>query len=190
MAITLQFNICEYSGCSKLIFNDTTGVYDADNNPSGYGSPNDTITSATAELIVTLANGQQTTISLTGFPTTDSTKNFYISAQDLGYGVDDQIEDQRIHFLYRVVTDQSNTLIQDYQQGFYCQVACCVRSMTLDLDISCDDCMKSLGADIVKANLMLKGLEYTANCGNISVFDKTLAQLKKLCLNSNCQNCK
>jgi hypothetical protein len=190
MAITLQFNICEYSGCSKLVFTDTTGAYNATNNPSGYGTPNDTISSATAELVVTLANGRQNTITLTGFPTTDKTKEFYITAQDLGYGVDEQIEDQRIHFIYKVTTDQSNVLTQDYQQGFYCLVECCVRAMSLDIDTSCDDCIKSSMDRILEAQVMLQGLKYTANSGHTATFDKTLAQLKKKCLNQNCQNCK
>ena len=190
MAITTQFSICQTGTCDSLIFNDVTGPYSI-TNTSGYGTPNESISGATAELIVTLADGTITTISLTaaGFPTTDKTLEYIITAEALGYSSGSKIADQLISFTYKVTTALTTIITQYKTQGFYCQVNCCVNSMFIDLDINCEDCMKSLGDRAMKAYIMLQGLKYSANCGDSTTFTKTLAQLNKLCLNSSCSNC-
>lgn len=189
MAITTSFTVCQSSNCATISFNETTGAYSGDN-PTGYGAPNDTIVAATSTLIVTLADGSTTTFIPSGFPTVDPTKVFTISASDLGYNSGDQIEDQIISFEYRVITDQASDIRQINSQAFYCQVNCCVTSMFIDLDLDCADCLDTLGDRASKAYLMLKGLEYSAACGNTTTFNKTLSQLQKLCKNSKCTSCK
>ena len=167
MAITTQFSICESSNCSSLVFSDTTGAYSL-TNLTGYGTPNESISGATAELIVTLSDGTISTISLTaaGFPTTDSTLTYTISAEDIGYSSGDKIDDQIISFQYKVVTALTTIITQYKSQAFYCQVNCCVNSMFIDLDLSCEDCLKSLGKKSMKAYLMLQGLKYSSSCGD------------------------
>lgn len=191
MAIVTSFDICESSTCSSLIFKDITGAYSL-TNLYGYGSPNESISGATAELTVTLADGTVTVLDITadGFPTTDKTLELIINPEDIGYEEGDKIADQIIAFEYKVTTALGTIILQNIEQAFYCQVKCCVLSMFIDLDLECEDCMKSLGDRSMNAYIMLKGLEYSANCGDKTTFNKTLTQLKKLCANSSCANCK
>lgn len=189
MSIVLSFSVCQSSDCGSLVFNDLTGAYDAGSNTTGYGAPNDTIASASSTLVVTLADGTSTTLVPTGFPTVDKTKEFTITAADLGLTSGTQIADQIIDFEYIVITDQTNTLTQNISQAFYCQVNCCVTSLFIDLDIECEDCMTSAGGTVAQAYIMLKGLEYSAACGNTTAFNKTLTLLQKLCTKSTCASC-
>jgi hypothetical protein len=190
MSIVLSPNICQSTNCSSLIFKDGTGAYSI-NNTSGYGAPNESIAGASAYLIVTLSDGTSTTINITasGFPTTDTTLEYQIDADDIGYNVGDKIEDQIITIQYRVVTALTTIIVQTIQTALYCQVNCCVNSMFIDLDLECEDCLKTLGARAEKAHLMLQGLKYAANCLDTTTFNKTLTQLNKLCNNSECSNC-
>jgi len=188
MAIVTSFEICQKSGCSTLVFKDTTGAYSA-TNIYGYNSPNESITSATATLTVTLADLTSYTFALTNFPTIDKTLEFNITGSQLGYSTG-VIPDQIIKFTYTVITALSTIITQIKSQAFYCNASCCVKSMFIDLDLDCEDCLKSLGDRSTKAYLMLKGLEYSASCGDATTFNKTLTQINKLCANSACQSCK
>ena len=191
MALTLGFEICETDNCSSLKFTDTTGAYNASSNPSGYGSTvNNTTSGASATLAITLADGTLNTITLTGFPTTDTTKVFTIDASDLGYSSSSEIKDQIVTALYTVTFADTSISTQTITVALYCQVDCCVKSMVLDLDVDCGDCFNASKGKVTDAYLMLQGLKYAANCGNATVFNKVLTQLNKLCLNSNCSNCK
>lgn len=170
------------------MFNDTTGPYSA-NNLNGYGTPNESIAGATSVLRVTMADASSYDITLTGFPTTDKTLELVISGSQIGYpsGV---IADQIINFKYIVTTALSTKITQVGAQGFYCNAKCCANSLFLDIDLDCEDCIKSLGDKLTKASILLDGLEYSAGCGNSTSFNKALAQLNKLCGNTECFSCK
>lgn len=192
MALQLNFEICQSSTCDTLTFVETTGAYNATSNPTGWGAPNDTIASATsADLTITLASGNSYTIDLlatTHFPTDDTTFEYELTNSDFGYTDGAKIDDQIITFTYTVVAN-GTTYTQNYKQAFYCQVQCCVLSMFADIDVECD-CSKDKIDNALKAYALLKGLIYSGNCGNTTYFNNILAQLQKLCLNNNCQNCK
>ena len=63
-------------------------------------------------------------------------------------------------------------------------------SMFANLDLDCDGCNEDKMNKALKAYALLKGLIYSANCGNSTYFNNILTQVNKLCLNTNCQNCK
>jgi len=188
MAITTQFSICQVNGCSSLIFNDNTGAYSLDN-LNGYNSSNESITNATATLTITSPTDVETVITLTGFPTTDKTLEFTILGEDIGYS-SGTITDGLYTFIYTVTTTLGTIITQTITQGLYCNVACCVKSMFLDIDTECSDCIKSIESNSIKAYLMLKGLEYTLNCNDTTTFNNTLTQLNKLCRNQECTTCR
>jgi hypothetical protein len=191
MSIVTSFEICQESDCASLTFRDTTGAYSA-TNTTGYGSPNESIAGATAELVITMANGTQYTLDITadGFPTTDKDLELSIPQTDLGYSASESIEDQVIHILYRVTTALNTVITQDFKQALYCQVRCCVYSMALDVDIDCADCMNSMGDKVTTAWILYKGLEYSANAGDLVTYNATLPVLQRMCANSECSNCK
>lgn len=193
MSLQLKFSICQTSSCSKLIFKETTGIYNVSTNPTGWGAPNATIGTATSAILtITLGNSLSYNIDLfatTNFPTSDKTFEYEITNEDIGYITGVAIPDQIIDFKYTVIAN-SITYTQNYKQAFYCNVNCCVNSMFKNLDVNCDTCDKQIKQTSIDAFLMLKGLIYSANSGNISNFNNDLATLQKICKNSNCSNCK
>ena len=186
----LQFDICQPSGCSSLVFNDLTGAYNDPDNLTGYGLPNDDITAATASIAITLADGSSYTLAMPDFPTIDKTKEFTINATDLGYSSDEKIADQIIDITYTVTLDGGDKIIQMGQVGLYCQVKCCVNNMFTDLDVNCVDCIEVAGKAERQAWTMLQGIIFAAECGDVTTFNQTLTQLQKACKNAGCANCK
>ena len=189
MALQLSFTTCENNSCSSLEFKETTGAYSLDN-LNGWGSPNEDISGATAILTVTLADGSATDLAMVGFPTTDTTKVFTINAEDIGFSVGDQIPDQIISLVYSVTTITALLIDQTQSVALYCQTECCVSNMFLDIDIDCEDCIRSQGDKATKAYTLLQGLKFSAGCGNTTAFNKTLTYLNKLCKFTGCSNCK
>lgn len=191
MALQLSFQICQSNTCDALTFVETTGAYSA-TNLTGWGAPNVVLADATSAILtITLASGNIHTIDLlatTYFPTDDSSFEYTLTNSDFGYTDGSKIDDQIIKFVYTVIAD-GTTYTQTIRQGFYCQVQCCVYSMFKDLNVTCDACSESKTKSI-DAFLLLKGLMYSANCGNTTNFNSQLATLQKLCLGSSCQNCK
>jgi len=192
MAVILSFEICQSGGCNSLVFKETTGAYNETTNPNGWGAPNEATSDAlTAMLTIDLADGSQYTIDLfaTGdFPTINTAFEYQILPTEIGYSADtDQIDDQIITFTYTVTTE-SGTYTQVVSQAFYCQVQCCVNTMFVNLDFDCD-CNKDQVDLALKAFAMLQGLKQASGCGNASNFNNILAQLNKLCANTDCQAC-
>ncbi len=192
MSVILNFQICQSGGCDSLSFTETTGIYNAESNIGGWGSPNETTNDAiSAILTVELGDGSSYDIDLfaTGdFPTTDTTFVYNIVNEDIGYVTGDSIPDQIVTFTYTVITATS-TYTQVVQQAFYCQVECCVNTMFVDLDFNCSDCFTHSLDEALKSYAMLQGLIMSANCGNSSNFNNILTQLNKLCSGSNCSAC-
>lgn len=191
MALQLSFQICQSNTCDALTFVETTGAYSA-TNLTGWGAPNVALADATSAILtITLASGNIYTIDLlatTYFPTDNTSFEYALTNSDFGYSDGGKITDQIIKFVYTVIAD-GDTYTQTVYQGFYCQVQCCVYSMFKDLNVTCDSCSQSK-TKAIDAYLLLKGLMYSANCGNTTNFNSQLATLQKLCLGSSCQNCK
>lgn len=196
-SLVLNFEICQSNDCSSLTFVETTGLL-SDTNLTGWnngllGATNPSTSDATsAVLTITLASGNTYNIDLlaTGFfPTYDTNFEYVIPNESFGYITGSPIADQIINFTYTVVA-LGVTYTQNIQQAFYCQAQCCVMSMFVDIDSTCDNCNEDKMDRALKAYALLKGLIAAANCGNSTYFNNILAQVNKLCLNSNCQNCK
>ena len=191
MAVVLSFEICQSNDCKTLTFVETTGAY-ALTNITGWGTPNEDTTAATsATLVITPPSGVVYSIdlfALSDFPKSDTTFEYELDETSLGLTASSKYPDGIYHFTYTVVTD-STTYTQQITQAFYCQVQCCVYSMFKDLDVTCD-CSLELKTKAIDAYLLLKGLMYSANCGNTTNFNAELATLQKICLNNECQNCK
>jgi len=191
MALQLSFQICQSNTCDALTFVETTGAYNATTNPGGWGAPNATLADVTSvTFTILLASGNSYTLDWTSgdFPTTDTTFEFELTNSTFGYTDGGKIDDQIITFTYTVIAN-GTTYTQTVHQAFYCQVQCCVYSMFKDLNVTCDACSQSK-TKAIDAYLLLKGLIYSANCGNTTNFNSQLATLQKLCLGSSCQNCK
>lgn len=191
MALQLRLSVCENGTCDGLSFSETTGAYDAVSNPNGWNAPNTLLSTATAAtLTITLANGTiLPTIDLFAtslFPNINPLQLYTITNAILGYS--GTIPDQIITFLYTVIAN-GITYTQTIQKAFFCNVKCCVYSMTKNIDVDCS-CSKDTIDSFLKGFTLLKGLEASAGCGNIINFNNILNQLNKLCAGNSCANCK
>ncbi len=195
--LVLDFTICENSTCTEFTFSELTGTYNATTNPTGWGTPNADITDFhSATLEITLPDGTTTySIDLSAttpaFPVDTLTSNqVTFDMSNIGGTAGNSIPDGVYTFVYTVQEDPGTGIsyTQTITVAFYCQVSCCVYSMFKDLDIECD-CCDDDRKRITDAYLMLKGLIYNANCGNIPQFNSILEELQRLCTNNNCQNC-
>ena len=195
MALVLDFTICENSTCDGFTFKDITGIYNVTTNPTGWGAPNDTLADVTTPvtLDITLPNGTTTySIDLTTtsptFPVNQAPDELEVDMSSMGGSAGDKIPDGIYTFVYTVTTTNA-TYTQTVTAAFYCQVNCCVLSMFKDLNVDCDCCDEDRN-NLMSAYLLLQGLKYAANCGNISEFNSILAALQKKCTQSNCSNCR
>lgn len=191
MAVVLSGKICISNNCKDLTFVETTGAYNSLSNTTGWGSPNEATSAATsATLSITDTEDIVTNIDLlatTLFPSSNINLQYDLSTTGLTDS-EGQLPDGIYTFTYTVVT-ATTTYTTSWRQAIYCQVKCCVMSMLVDLDFDCD-CYKDEKDKIIDSFLMYKGLIYSSNRGNITKFNEQLAILEKLCLNSNCNNCK
>jgi hypothetical protein len=196
MGLVISFSICEPSGCNLLQFSEQTGLYGA-NNLTGYGNPNPATTDAIAA-VLTITNpvGVSYNIDLfaTGlFPSSNGLITYNIQNTDIGLALTAKIPDGIYTFIYTVtvvIAGVTTIYTQTIVQGFYCQVACCVYSMFSKLNLECSDCNTAQKLSAIDAYLMLKGIIYSANAGQLINFNNDLSTLQRICLNSNCSGCK
>ena len=76
MAVELKFNVGETKDCKNITFTETTGIYNATSNLTGWGAPNELTTDATiATLLITDPSGTVypaiDLLSTASFPKTD-----------------------------------------------------------------------------------------------------------------------
>ena len=99
--LTTRFSIQENIGNGAIVFTDTTGTYNAQTNPGGYGTPNPAYSDITSTLLrITLENG--TVIDITNFIPTAIAPSVTLTAATLGYT--NNIPDQIIQFTYFIYT--------------------------------------------------------------------------------------
>lgn len=183
--LQLSFNICQKSDCSIIEFTETTGIYNVTTNPTGWGTPNASIGSyaySKLEFFDSTNTLVKTFELYPDFPTTNT-----LFSKELVYDIPDGL--YRIVYTVRETKTTGTSYSTTIQQGFYCNVKCCVLSMIKDIDIDCG-CSDHKLDNYNKAYALLQGLIYAACCGNITQFNNILGVLQKICLNKNCKNCK
>lgn len=195
MALIPTINLCLRTGCSELIFKETTGVYHATTNTGGYGAPNPVVGDFdTAVLTVIAPDLTEYTIDLfaEGFPTSDDQEEYTIDLADLGNRT--VIEDGYWQFVYNLHDNNTDT---DYSATFagifLCNTKCCVEQLLLLIDENKfgipDKRNEKRINEYLMAKAYLDSLTYYANCGNLDKFDNIKRVIDKLCANVNCTTC-
>jgi hypothetical protein len=187
MALSITFNICESSDCKSLIFTETTGAYSDPSNTGGWGTPNPATTDVTSDELVVLLPDDTSTYSFDllaeGFPTTDSTVEFEITAADLGYGTGSLPDGM---YTFTRTTIATTTYVTQVTKLFYCNTQCCVHqklAAITDTECGCDD---KKTKDALLAFTYLQALKDAAKCGNTSRFTKILKITTRMCNSSDC----
>lgn len=188
MAIDVKFSICQSSNCKGITFKETTGLYDAVSNTTGWGAvgggdPNDMISDAT-DATLTLTGPDGTVypaldlFALDGFPkSTEDGYLFQASAVDSSLT---DFADGNWEMTYSVTTS-SGTYDETITLFFHCKISACVCRLVSEIEI--DDCK----CDTDKLNKALQAkafsdaLSYAVGCGNLNAANEILTSLQKLC---------
>lgn len=189
MALSISREVCVNCSLKLFTVTDTTGVYDAISNPTGWGSPNPATSDVQASYItVTMSDGTIYTIDC--FPTLPNTSGttFSVTSEDIGQAADEQFLDDVSLIEYTVLGVSSGVPFQvkcGRYEVFMCNALCCVNEKMANIDVGCG-CKSN--AKTEELFFMLKGAEYAAECGKQ---EKSLALLDAVnaeC-NNECTNC-
>lgn len=193
MALTdvqLKLDACFSDGCSTLEIYDNTLPYDASTNQGGWaGGPtfdNQNVTLAT----LSYKHASETTFNVVDITTdltaVNVTGKFLLLEETISTG------DGLYTFVYHTEdsnTSQENTItVYSYN---LCGVRCCIDKMWLkvidsDCDCGCED--EELLAKIQKAEALYRAIKSIGGCGDVTLADKYLAKLQRLCALEKC-NC-
>jgi hypothetical protein len=183
MSVYIDFNVRQSDNARELLFNETSGTYNASSNAGGWGSPNDTVGLATTvELKVTPPGGTQVTLDLsTNYPTADSTIDYTIRTQDLGLGTDEKFADGIWLFEYEVTTSGQGLITNVQSVLLLGQARICVYDMLADVDLDCCDGTSLRRA--LEANTYLYAAIASASVGDTDKFTELLALIDNYCNN-------
>jgi hypothetical protein len=183
MPVYIDFNIRESDNARELLFNETTGTYNASSNAGGWGSPNDAVgTATTVELKITPPDGTQVTLDLsTNYPTADSTIDQTIRTQDLSLGTDLKFADGLWLFEYEVTTSGQGLITNTQTILLLGQARICVFDMLADVDLN--DCDGSELRRALEANTYLHAAIASASVGDTDKFTELLALIDNYCNN-------
>lgn len=193
MAFSPNIQLCLKSGCTSLIFKETTGIYNATTNPTGYGSPNPVKGDFISAILTVIApDSTEYTIDLftEGFPENDDTIEYEIPLSDLGNR--SSIEDGYWVFTYTIDTGSTvYNVTKSY--FFYCNAECCVARLLSTIDIFADPNNQSNKRKLDNykfVRTLLDSLKGAANCANETQFNLIKSLITKLCRNTDCKTCK
>lgn len=188
MAVDVKFSVCQGSNCKTINFKETTGLYDAASNTTGWGAPggadpNEMVSDATAAtLTITGPDGTvYPTIDLfaTGsYPKSDST-TVSIAATTLSSTME-KFADGQWEMTYAVTTG-TTTYTETITFFFACQIEACICKAIGNLDV--DDCTCKEGEieRVMQMKAFSYALQYAVGCGNIAGANEILKTLQRMC---------
>lgn len=181
MSLYIDFNIRESDNARELLFNETTGTYNASANPGGWGTPNEATSAATAAVLkITPPGGTEVTLDLySTFPTTDSTIDNAIRTQDLSLGTDEKFEDGEWLFVYEVTTPLEGTITNTQTILILGQARICVNDLLANVDLC--DCDGSDLRRALEAKTYLDAATASAAVGDICKFTELLGLINNYC---------
>lgn len=136
--LAINFAFQSQTGCGALQFTDTTGVYNAQTNPGGYGGPNPNY-SDIGYTILTFELSNGSTVEIGAFIPTQATPSIIIYASDLGYS--GLIPDQIMNVNYQVF-NKGGCLIgqKDSPVLLTCNTQICLGAARDQVLVPCSDC--------------------------------------------------
>lgn len=187
----ITYSILQKIGCTTFELTDSSGVYDVDTNPGGYGNPNWKYADITSTLIrITRDDG--TVYDITDFIPTESVPTRLISGWEIGYGSEaspEVIPSQVMTVEYYVYIG-IDCLIGYYirQVLFDCQLKMCIRNRAIEvLQDDCANCENKSATDVTNQLLQYQALLIVAET-NVPCIKKPLADLLFDCL-KGCNGC-
>lgn len=186
MALSLTFSACLKSACSKISITDTTDVYNASTNTTGWGSPNlqgSSVTSAT--ITITPPGGSAQVVDVLSQIPATVTGEFTFTDITL-----DAYSDGITTIVYSV-SDGVTTYSKTSEILFTCEARACIDKMwARNAAAACgNNCeLLSLLDDANLAEGLLKSLKSAGACDNEECIASILASINQLCEFNDC-NC-
>lgn len=191
----LNIEACQDTDCDSFNISESTGVYDSNGNPGGWGNPNYDVSDVIdARLIIVLPDGTSVTIdsnsSVPVFPTLpDSTGNSIFNVTSTMLGVSG-LEDGIYNITYQV--DLNSVFGQTIQaqvtiyQLLTCNIKCCVDKLVAKIpDYNCD-CSNPAVENALLAQALYSALCCAGKCGNLTAVDNLLETLNRICDSTDC----
>ena len=195
MSLELKYTSSVTIDGLKLLFQETTGIYQATTNPTGWGTPNiDTSDSILAKLEIIFPNETEDDIHTldisTDFPSSDTSKAIEFTMEDFDGEEGDIFPDGVYNIIYTISTETEDYVTSKYVFAFS-QVKCCVESMFKNLDpIGCNGSCLEAAEDALTTWAYYKALLANATCGDIAKVNELLELVNKMCSGrGNCANC-
>ena len=194
MSALLDVQITQACNCKSITFKELTGAYDANDNTTGWGTPNEETSAATAATLSIVLPNTTTPVVIDlldeFFPTTDTCSGYEISgAMVSGVGLNNNFPSGLYSFTYTVTT-ATVTYTETKQVYFWCTLQCCVDKLFANIDYSNCDCSHNQFEEALTALGYLRGIASFISAGNYIQADKLKAKLEKLCANSKyCKDC-
>ena len=192
--LQIKATLCNSGDCKSLYFTETTGIYDVDENPTGYGDPNPEVLAFENGANLALTNPNGDTFIFTGttyglLPTDDDTYKFQILNTQLGLGADDKITDGLWYCTYTITQTQDvlDPIVESITFPFLisCSADCCLERLFSGLDITCG-CSNDKMMVYMRAKIALEAAKNAAECGNLTAMQKDLDYVDFLCKTNNC----
>jgi len=184
MALELNFELYTRRNSTQLVFEELTGVYSS-SNTSGWGSPNDSLSSVSS-WVVSITTPSSTTPYVFTDPSnlpSNSNGTIIITPTQLGYTTG-LISDGIYEVEYEVVTT-NGTYRKVLRFPIFSNVECCVKRMVLKLIPGCC-CSNKYVEQYLLAKANFDSLEVNAEFGNETLFNNFLTKLQLICSYSDC----
>lgn len=203
MAFVLKIEATEPVDCRTFKLWCTSGVYEVNDNTTGFGAPNTDVSAITGlDLTVTTPSGSTYDFDLTnltsnsGFYFISGVEYFELEPTDLGFtgGFEDGV-----YTFYLVSTwlDQNDlvttyTYTATHKKYFMCQHECIVNQLwneATSLVGSCDDCAKEKLNTASLAQSYLTSAKFAANCNMPNKATQILEKIDNISDLNNCSYC-
>jgi len=174
MALQVNFTASQASNCKDIDVIDTTGVYDALNNPTGWGAPNADTTDVTqATLYIVTPSGSSYAIDATLLLNDELT----VLGSSIGYT--GKLPDGYYDIRYEVqgVFGGNSGVLSSERKNvlFYGNVYCCIEKMNVDDACVCDT------SEVEEMMLLLEAMKAADECCDIVCAKKILTELTRRC---------
>lgn len=195
--IVMDFSISQSADCKTLTFNDLTGAYDANTNPTGYKAADLSDADRITTITITLPDDTIKVITFTGVSPTLITDNpevdYVITSTTLGITSGSEaitkLDDGLYKIKYQVKFGNGYIKFVTKTILLSCQVRCCIEALFDTIAESQDVCDSNDVTNALFSYSLLKSMQFEAQCGsNKTKINSILESLQAICDSVDC-NC-
>ena len=193
MAVQIKSSVTK-PDCKSFDYTQTTGVYDATTNSTGWGSPNKELTDIATSVLSIVNNKTGITYDdITVTASEASTDNYifanlFLNATPTGI---ETIQDGIYSFKHTVTFNDNSIITTTSYRTSLCELNCTIQALTdtmLDtIDDCCTDNKKEMMAKYNEVMALYDIMTKAFRCNNFSAFNSIYSSIELLLMNIN--NC-